>query len=144
VVIPKRIREGLGLHPGQKVNVVDSCRWLEYLAAGPNADFFAPALESPEDLVVPTISVYEVFQRVLQQRGESDALQAVALMQQGSVVDLTPPLALEAARTGLALGLPMADSIMLVTAKAFLAPLWTQDSDFEGVEGVRYVAAQSA
>ncbi len=125
------------------MNVVDSCGWLEYLAAGPNADFFAPALESPGDLVVPTISVYEVFKRVLQQRGESDALQAVALMQQGTVVDLTPPLALEAARTSVA-GLPMADSIMLVTASAFSAPLWTQDSGFEGVEGVRYVAAQSA
>ncbi len=126
------------------MNVVDSCGWLEYLAAGPNADFVAPALEAPGDLVVPTISVYEVFKRVLQQRGESDALQAVALMQQGTVVDLTPPLALEAARTSVAAGLPMADSIMLVTASAFSAPLWTQDSDFEGVEGVRYVAAQSA
>jgi predicted nucleic acid-binding protein len=125
------------------VNVVDSCGWLEYLAAGPNADFFAPALESPAELVVPTISVYEVFKRVLQQRGDSDALQAIALMQQGSVVDLTPSLALEAARTSAATGLPMADSIMLATARSFAAALWTQDSDFEGIEGVRYVAAQS-
>lgn len=125
------------------MNVVDSCGWLEYFAAGPNADFFAPALEAPAELVVPTISVYEVFKRVLQQRGESDALQAVALMQQGSVVDLTAPIALEAARTSTALGLPMADSFMLATARSFEAVLWTQDSDFEGVEGVRYVAAQS-
>lgn len=126
------------------MNVVDSCGWLEYFAAGPNADFFAPAVELPAELVVPTISVYEVFKRVLQQRGESDALQAVALMQQGSVVDLTPPLALEAARISAALGLPMADSIMLATARSFAAPLWTQDSDFDGVDGVRYVAAPSA
>ncbi len=125
------------------MNVVDSCGWLEYLAAGPNADFFAPALEAPTELVVPTISVYEVFKRVLQQRGESDALQSVALMQQGSVVDLTAPIALEAARTSAALGLPMADSVMLATARSFEATLWTQDSGFEGVEGVRYVAAQS-
>jgi toxin FitB len=126
------------------VNVVDSCGWLEYFAAGPNADFFASAVESPAELVVPTISVYEVFKRVLQQRGESDALQAVALMQQGSVVDLTPPLALEAARTSASLGLRMADSIMLATARSFAASLWTQDSDFEGIDGVRYIAAQSA
>jgi predicted nucleic acid-binding protein len=126
------------------VNVVDSCGWLEYLAAGPNADFFAPALEAPDDLVVPTIGVYEVFKRVLLQRGESDALQVVALMQQSTVVDLTPHLALEAARTSVALGLPTADSIVLATARSFAAPLWTQDADFEGVEGVRYVAAQSA
>jgi toxin FitB len=125
------------------VNLVDSCGWLEYFAAGPNADFFAPALEAPTELVVPTISVYEVFKRVAQQRGESDALQAVALMQQGSVVDLTAPIALEAARMSAALGLPMADSVMLATARSFGAALWTQDSDFEGVEGVRYVAARS-
>ncbi len=125
------------------MNVVDSCGWLEYFAAGANADFFAPALEAPAELVVPTISVYEVFKRVLQQRGESDALQAVALMQQGSVVDLTAPIALEAARVSAALGLPIADAVMLVTARSSEATLWTQDSDFEGVEGVRYVAAQS-
>ena len=125
------------------MNVVDSCGWLEYLASGPNADFFAPALESPAELVVPTISVYEVFKRVLQQRGESDALQAVALMQQASVVDLTPSLALEAARTSATMGLPMADSIMLATARSFAATLWTQDSDFEGIDDVRYVASQS-
>ena len=64
-------------------------------------------------------------------------------MQQGSVVDLTPSLALEAARTSAALGLPMADSIMLATARSCAATLWTQDSDFEGINGVRYVAPQS-
>ena len=126
------------------MNVVDSCGWLEYFAAGPNADFFAPALEVPAELVVPTISVYEVFKRVMQQRGEGDALRAIALMQQGSVVDLTPPIALEAARLSVALGLPMADSIMLATAQSFQAVLWTQDSDFESMDGVRYVAAKSA
>ena len=125
------------------MNVVDSCGWLEYFAAGPNADFFAPALEAPAKLIVPTISVYEVFKRVLQQRGDSDALQAIALMQQGAVVDLTPPIALQAARTSVALGLPMADSIMLATARSFEAALWTQDSDFEGIDGVRYIALQS-
>ena len=111
------------------MNVVDSCGWLEYFAAGPNADFFAPALEAPSDLVVPTISVYEVFTRVAQQRGESDALQAVALMQQGSVVDLTAPIALDAARMSATLRLPMADSVMLATARSVAATLWTQDSD---------------
>ena len=124
------------------MNVVDSSAWLEYFAAGLNADAFAGAIEATGDLVVPTVSVYEVFKRVAQQRGESDALQAVALMQQGTVVDLTAPIALEAARMSAALGLPMADSVMLATARSFGATLWTQDSDFEGVEGVRYGAAQ--
>jgi len=125
------------------MNVVDSCGWLEYLAAGPNADFFAPALEKPDELVVPAISVYEVAKRLMRQRGERIALQAVALMQQSLIADLTPTLALEAARTSVALGLPMADSIMLATAEAFDAPLWTQDADFEHLPGVRYVTARS-
>jgi predicted nucleic acid-binding protein len=126
------------------VNVVDSSGWLEYFAAGANADFFADAVEATDELVVPTVSVYEVFKRVAQQRGEGDALQAVALMQQGSVVDLTATFTLEAARTSSALGLPMADSIMLATARASRATLWTQDSDFASIDGVRYVANKSA
>ena len=125
------------------MNVVDSSGWLEYFAGGPNADFFAGAVEAIDELVVPTVSLYEVFKRVLQQRGESDALQAIALMQQGSVIELTSPIALDAARTSAELGLPMADSIILATARACRATLWTQDSDFEGIEGVRYVAHES-
>jgi hypothetical protein len=80
------------------VNLVDSSGWLEYLADGRNADFFAPPIHAVSDLLVPTLSLYEVFKRVLQQRGESDALQAVALMQQGTLVELTAPIALSAAR----------------------------------------------
>ena len=79
------------------MNVVDSSGWLEYFADGANADFFAPALENTADLVVPTISIYEVFKRVLQQRDEGDALLAVAVMQQGTVVDLDTAIALSAA-----------------------------------------------
>jgi predicted nucleic acid-binding protein len=122
------------------VNVVDSSGWLEYFAAGPNADFFAAAVEATDELIVPTISVYEVFKRVSQQRGEGDAIQAVALMQQGDVVDLSIHLALEAARTSVAIGIPMADSIILATARVSDATLWTQDVDFADIGGVRYVA----
>ena len=125
------------------MNVVDSCGWLEYFAAGPNADFFAEPIEQPDELVVPTTSVYEVFKRVLQQRGEGDAVQAVALMQQGIVAALTAAIALDAARTSVALGLPMADAIMLASARTYQAPLWTQDSHFAKIEGVKYVAAKS-
>jgi toxin FitB len=122
------------------VNVVDSSGWLEYFANGRNADFFAPAIEATSQLVVPTLSLYEVFKRLLQQRGEEPALQAVALMHQGTVVDLDAPLALAAARLSLELRLPLADSVMLTTARALGATLWTQDEDFEGRDGVRYVA----
>jgi len=120
------------------MNVVDSSGWLEYFADGPNADFFAPAVENVSDLIVPSISLYEVFKRVLQQRGETEALQAVAVMQQGAVVVLDATVALEA-KLSVDPGLPMADSVMLATANAHSATLWTQDADFRAVEGVEYV-----
>ncbi|MGM0412592.1 MAG: type II toxin-antitoxin system VapC family toxin [Pseudomonadota bacterium] len=120
------------------MNVVDSSGWLEYFADGPNAEVFAPIIESPPELVVPTISLYEVFKRVLQQRGEGPALQAAALMQQGDIVELTEPLSLSAANLGVQHRLPLADSIIYATARAHEATLWTQDADFEGLPGVRY------
>jgi len=122
------------------MNVVDSSGWLEYLADGPNAGFFAGALQDTDRLIVPTISVLEVFKRVLQQRGEDEALQTAAAMQQGELADLTLRVALEAARLGHNLKLPLADSVMLATARLNQAVLWTQDADFKGLEGVRYVA----
>jgi predicted nucleic acid-binding protein len=125
------------------VNVVDSSGWLEYFADGPNAAFFAPAIEATRELLVPTLSLYEVFKRVLQQRGEGQALQAVALMQQGQIVDLTAAIALSAAKASIERRLPMADSIMLLTAQTHGATFWTQDADFNGVEGVKYVARKA-
>jgi predicted nucleic acid-binding protein len=125
------------------MNVVDSSGWLEYFADGPNADFFAPAIEKVAELVVPSISVYEVFKRVLQQRDEGDALQAVAVMQQGAMVALDTTMALSAAKLSVELRLPMADSIILATAQARNATLWTQDVDFKEIEGVQYVEKRS-
>ena len=125
------------------MNIVDSSGWLEYLADGPNAGFFSRPLEETADLVVPTITIYEVFKVVLRQRGESDALQSAALMQQGLVVDLTPDISVLAARTSVEHHLPMADSIILATSRLFGATIWTQDSDFKGIEGVRYVAKKN-
>ncbi|MFN8177214.1 MAG: type II toxin-antitoxin system VapC family toxin [bacterium] len=123
------------------MNVVDSSGWLEYFANGKNAGFFARAVEGPSQLIVPTLSLFEVFKRILQQRGEAPALQAAALMHQGTVVDLDAALALAAARLSVMERLPLADSVILATARAHGATLWTQDADFEGREGVRYVAA---
>jgi len=121
------------------MNVVDSSGWLEYFADGPNAEFFAAAVERVDELVVPSISLYEVFKRVLQQKGEGAALQAVAAMQQGQVVDLDAAMALSAAKVSVEFRLPVADSIMLATARAYNATLWTQDADFKGMDGVRYI-----
>ncbi len=125
------------------MNVVDSSGWLEYFADGPNADFFAPAIEATTELVVPVISVYEVFKRVLQQRNESEALQAIAVMLRGRAVDLDVQLALTAARVSLHDRIPMADSIILATARMHDATLWTQDEHFEHIVGVQYIAKQT-
>lgn len=119
-------------------NVVDSSAWLEYFADGPNAEYFAPPIETPATLVVPSITLLEVFKRLLQQRSESDALQAIAVMQQGQVVVLDAPLASGAAKLGVESKLPLADSVILATARRFGATVWTQDEDFERLPGVSY------
>jgi predicted nucleic acid-binding protein len=121
------------------VNVVDSSGWLEYFAGAKNAAFFAAPIEHPGDLLVPTLCLTEVFKRILQQRGEAAALQAAAAMHQGRMVDLDPALALSAARLSAQERLPLADSVILATAQAHRATLWTQDADFKGRPGVRYV-----
>jgi predicted nucleic acid-binding protein len=121
------------------VNVVDSCGWLEYFANGVNAEFFAPAIEAIDELVVPSLTLFEVFKRILQQRTEADALRAVALMRQGRQVDLSDTAALGAARLSVELKLPMADSIILYTARGHGATLWTQDAHFEEIPGVAFV-----
>lgn len=120
------------------MNVIDSSAWLEYLAAGPNSDEFKAAIRDPESLLVPSITIYEVFKRVSQQRGVGAALQAVALMQQGRVVALDADLAVAAADVSIEHQLPMADSIILASARRHEAVVWTQDADFQGMPDVEY------
>jgi toxin FitB len=122
------------------MNVVDSSAWIEYFIDGTNAAVFARPIETTGTLLVPTLCLYEVFKRVCQQRDKEAALHAVAMMEQGTVVDLDRVTALEAARLSLLHRLPMADSMVLATARRHDAMLWTQDADFEGIDGVRYFA----
>lgn len=121
------------------MNVVDSSGWLEFFADGPNASFFSTPLENVDELVVPTISIYEVFKTVLRQRDESAGLQAVALMKQGLVVELTANISMVAAKVSLEHNIPMADSIIFATGRLYQATIWTQDADFKGLEGVKYI-----
>ncbi len=120
------------------MNVVDSSAWLEYFAGGPNADYFAAAIEDQANLVVPTITVLEVFKRISQQRDDATALKYAAVLQQGRLVDLDAALALRAAALGRQYKLPLADSIIYATARSMNAIVWTQDADFEGLDGVQY------
>ena len=122
------------------MNLVDSSGWLEYFAEGKNAEFFVPAIQDTKNLLVSTVNIYEVFKKVSQERDENAALQAVAIMQQGRVIDLNIPLALSSAKLSRELNLPMAGSMILATARSFKATLWTQDLHFSNIPDVKYIA----
>jgi toxin FitB len=122
------------------MNVVDSSAWLEYFSGGPNADYFADAIEQTDELIVPTITLYEVLKKIILQRGEDVALQAIAVMHSGRFIDLDASIATRAAKISVEYRLPMADSVILATTWTVGGTLWTQDADFEGIDGVRYRA----
>ncbi len=126
------------------MNLIDSSAWLAYLADEKNADFFAAAIEDTELLLVPTVCIYEVFNVVLRERGEDDAFQAITVMQQGNVIDLTAELAIEAAAIGQAEKLAFADSIIYTIGQNHGAVIWTQDEHFAGKPNVQYRAKPTA
>ena len=120
------------------MNVVDSSAWLSYFAGDKNAGAFAKSIEAIEELLVPSITLTEVFKCIMRQRSEDVALEAIAHMEQGKIVLLDSPLAIDAAVYGLKYKLPLADSIIYATAKKFNAVIWTQDADFEALSDVKY------
>jgi predicted nucleic acid-binding protein len=120
------------------MNIVDSSGWLAYFADEPNAKHFLTPLSDSASLVVPTVTIYEVFKVVLRESGENNALQAAAAMQKGIVVALTVPLTIAASKLSIEHALPMADSLILATAQEFNAILWTQDSDLKNIHNVKY------
>lgn len=120
------------------MNIVDSSGWLAFFADEPNARHFALPIEQTDQLLVPSITLTEVFKRVLQQASEAAALEVAAQMRRGRVVDLDARIALEAATVGHAHRLPLADSIIYATGRIHKALIWTQDGDFESLEGVKY------
>jgi len=122
------------------MNVVDSSAWLSYFASDSNSAVFAEPIEKLSELLVPSITITEVFKNVLRQRGEEAALIVTAHMEQGKVVPLNSELAKDAAKIGVLHKLPLADSIIFATAQKFSAVVWTQDSDFEGLANVKYIA----
>lgn len=121
------------------MNLVDSSGWLEFFTDGQHAARFAEPLADRSRLLVPTIIIYEVFKVVMRERDEGAALQVAALLRQGFVADLSEDIALKAARLSSALKLPMADSIILATARLYNAVIWTQDEHFSGIDGVKYL-----
>lgn len=120
------------------MNVVDSSGWLSYFAGDRNSDSFAKPIEAIEELVVPSITIAEIFKSILRQKGEESALEAIAHIGQGKVISLDSGLAVDAAYYGVEYKLPLADSIIYATAQKYSAILWTQDADFKGLKGVKF------
>jgi predicted nucleic acid-binding protein len=120
------------------MNLVDSSGWLEFFIDGKNADQFKKPLDNTDNLIIPTICIYEVFKVVLRERGQDSALQAIALMKQGQVVDLSSEITTRAANISHNKNIPMADSIILATAENNQAIIWTQDIDFKDQQNVKY------
>ena len=125
------------------MNMVDSSGWIEYFFSEPNASFFTPPIEDVDNLLVPVICLYEVFKKVNSVADEAKALQIVAQMKQGRVIDVTEEIALRASLISLKHKLPMADSLIFATAIAQGACLWTQDEHFQNLPGVNYREART-
>lgn len=123
------------------MNIVDSSGWIEFFTAGPNAPFFREPLLRTDRLIVPTIVVFEVVKRLLVVTDEETAVDAASHMRSGTSAPLDDVLAADAAALSIETRLPMADSIILATARLYGATLWTQDADFAGMDGVQYVEA---
>ena len=120
--------------------VVDSSGWIEVFTDGPAANQFLDVLSREELLMVPSLSVLEVYKWILREHSESEAIRAAAVMQRGTVINLDTTLAMAAAQLSHQHKLPMADSVILATARAAEATLFTLDADFEGLENVQLIS----
>ncbi|MBN2000804.1 type II toxin-antitoxin system VapC family toxin [candidate division KSB1 bacterium] len=120
------------------MNLVDSSGWLEYFTDGKNSEIFSKPLNNKEELIVPSIILYEVFMVVLREKDENTALQVIATMQQCKVIELSSEIAIQAAKLSHEKNLPMADSIILATGILYDAVIWTQDADFKNISYVKY------
>ena len=118
--------------------VLDSSAWIEFFLGGPARKHFREFVLRPEDLIVPSITIYEVYKKFLTLFDETEALKVISHMQKGRVVELTEYMSIWAAKLSKDLQLPMADSIILATAYATNSTLWTLDADFKGIDGVEY------
>jgi len=120
------------------MNLVDSSGWLEYLSGSKNAKNFAKAIENTEELLVSSINIYEIYKKILKEKDENTAFQIVGLMRQAKVVDVDTSIAMEAAKLSYEKNIPMADSLIYITAITNDAIVWTQDTDFRGLDSVKY------
>jgi len=124
------------------VNIIDSSAWIEYIAGTRYADLFDNPIADQRSLLVPVITIYEIFRKILSERDEDAALLAVSYLRAGSVIEVDLAVSLEAARYSKQHKLPTADALIYATARLHNATLWTMDQHFKGLPGVKYFAKQ--
>lgn len=118
--------------------ILDSSAWLEYFAGTKYADIFTVFAEDFDNLIIPSITIYEVYKRILIQRDVYSANIAIDFMQNGKIIDLNTEIAKNAAHISYKLKLPMADSLIYATGQIYQARIITLDSDFKGLDNVDY------
>jgi toxin FitB len=121
------------------VIVVDSCGWVERLAGTAYGESYGEAFVDAAGLIVPAVCLTEVWRTLAREVDETAAHSAVAVMCQSQVGELGADLAVAAGRLGRAHRLPLADSIIYATARRHGAEVWTHDTHFRGLPGVRFV-----
>ena len=117
---------------------LDSSCWLEVLGSEPNAPHYERFVAQPQTLLVPILTVYEVYKYLRRNRSDAIAQKTSLYMLQGKVIDISAGLIFAAAANGL----PLADSLIYATARAHGATLYTQDAHFDGLEAVVFRAKQ--
>ena len=120
------------------MNLVDSSTRMEYFADGKNAKHFEPIIQDLKNLVESVINVSEVYKKISQHRDENSAIQAIAVMQQAEVLEITSQIAIEGSKISIQNKIPMADSLIIASARSVGAKIWTQDYNFKGLDNVMF------
>lgn len=120
------------------MNLVDSSGWIEFFRAGANGPVFKPVIEDRYHLLVPTIALFEVHKVLSRNLPANLVTQCLDVMRLGRVLDLTDKRAITASIIATRHRLAMADAAMYSLALEFEATFWTQDVDYQGLDGVRY------
>ena len=120
------------------LHIIDTCGWLEYIAETSNAKNFEKAILDTNNLIVPAIVIYEVFKKICLDYNEDTALEVIAELKQGRVIEINETISIYAAKLSIEKKLPMADALIYATGLLFKATIYTQDNHFENLPGVKY------
>jgi predicted nucleic acid-binding protein len=120
------------------MNLVDSSGWLEYITNGNQARIFTPIIQNYDELIVSVINKYEVYKKLCLEFNPKKASNTMGVLYYGRLVEVTEEIALTAAELSIEYHIPMADSLLLATAKTMDATFWTLDAHFKNIPGVKY------